>query len=201
MPRLGSMTVTLWLHHSQPIRAIKRAHLFGNFDGRQGPADRQLARAVRQFLQPARPFRAELLGQAFAQAPRQARRLPAGGGGQQQIAPAHNGRDMEIAERQHILDIDQHPQGPGAGGQVAGLALGQAGHEQQLQRRQGLVRDGFGQQARLNPRLGQQGRPAVARRPMAGQAGLQANGIKDKGKHRPSLVGERYAREALKCKN
>ena len=76
----------------------------------------------------------------------------------------------------HVFDIDQYPQGPGPAGQVARLAFWQAGDEEELQGAQNLVRGVLWQQARLNPCLGQQGRPALALRPPAGQAGLEVHG-------------------------
>ena len=42
-----------------------------------------------------------------------------------------------------------------------------------------VIYQSFGQQMRVHPRVGQQGRAALARLPAAGKTGLQAHGIED----------------------
>jgi hypothetical protein len=81
----------------------------------------------------ARPFRPETGIEPLAQELCEAWRPATCGNRNYQIAPAHQGRHMEVAEGRFILDIDEHPSQTRPICEKLGIGLCQAGYKKQLQ--------------------------------------------------------------------
>ena len=81
------------------------------------PSARQLCRSAATSLTRSPHSGPKLVFERAADGPGQARRQAVGGDGQQQVAAPHLGHRMEIAIIRHVLDIHQHAQAAGEGGE------------------------------------------------------------------------------------
>ena len=151
--------------HSQPI-CTTSSRTFCETSCGERPSAAPFGAGRAQFLQPRRPFRAELLRQPFAQRPRQARhRPPVEAVSSRSPRRTMAGTWKSHRWRQHPRHSPGRPRPRALPARFPGLALRQAGHEQELKPLQKRVRDVAGSSRTSTPASASRAARRSARRP------------------------------------